>query len=204
MPLTASDTSLTTTDDKLRSRRNVHHSNNHYDTCSICYERPGFPLVPPLNFAMIAPGVYRSGHPNKQNFSFLRKLGLKTIMYFATEDYPPEMVHFIEREGIEVFHYRMEGNKEPFIEMNPDDISHALVKLLDERSHPVLIHCLKGKHRIGCLVGCLRKIQRWSMTSIFDEYRKFAGTKVLADQEFIEIFDHQKVPYDPKYQPAWL
>lgn len=131
------------------------------------------------------------------------------------------MRHFIEHEGIELIHYRMEGNKEPFIEISHDDISHALVKLLDERSHPgmcrrkqsvcpplywlgnsaVLIHCLKGKvtgrkvllfysnnlidlqHRIGCLVGCLRKIQRWSMTSIFDEYRKFADTKVLADQE---------------------
>ncbi|KAI8981559.1 protein-tyrosine phosphatase-like protein [Pilobolus umbonatus] len=133
------------------------------------------PLVPPLNFAMIASGVYRSGHPNKQNFAFLRKLGLKTILYFAIEDYPPEMQHFIEQEGIELVHYRTEGNKEPFVE-----------------------------HRIGCLVGCLRKIQRWSMTSIFDEYRKFAGTKVLADQEFIETFDDKKVIYDHKYSPAWL
>ncbi|CAO3644043.1 unnamed protein product [Cunninghamella echinulata] len=144
------------------------------------------------------------GHPNKQNFSFLRKLGLKTIMYFAKEDYPPEMKHFVEHEGIEVFHFRMEGNKEPFLEVNKDDISLALVKLLDQRNHPVLIHCLKGKHRIGCLVGCLRKIQKWSMTCIFDEYRKFAGTKVLADQEFIEIFDHESVPYDLLYQPEWL
>ncbi|KAI8882592.1 protein-tyrosine phosphatase, partial [Backusella circina FSU 941] len=162
------------------------------------------PLVPPLNFAMIASGVYRSGHPNKQNFAFLRKLGLKTIMYFAMEDYPPEMQHFVEQEGIEVLHYRTEGNKEPFVEVNPEDITHALVKLLDRRSHPVLIHCLKGKHRIGCLVGCLRKIQRWSMTSIFDEYRKFAGTKVLADQEFIETFVDEKVPYDHNYKPKWL
>ncbi|KAI9498788.1 tyrosine phosphatase family-domain-containing protein [Zychaea mexicana] len=146
---------------------------NNVDGCPICCERPGFPLVPPLNFAMVAPGVYRSGHPNRQNFSFLRKLGLRTIMYFAMEDYPPEMQHFIEHEGIEIIHYRMEGNKEPF-------------------------------HRIGCLVGCLRKIQRWSMTSIFDEYRKFADTKVLADQEFIETFDHEKVHYDPRYQPEWL
>ena len=37
-------------------------------------------LVPPLNFAMVAPGVYRSGYPNKKNFPFLRKLGLKSIM----------------------------------------------------------------------------------------------------------------------------
>ncbi|KAG2225497.1 hypothetical protein INT45_010324 [Circinella minor] len=177
---------------------------NNVDSCPICCERPGFPLVPPLNFAMVAPGVYRSGHPNRQNFSFLRKLGLRTIMYFAMEDYPPEMQHFIQHEGLEVFHYKMEGNKEPFIELNPEDITDALTKLLDEKNHPVLIHCLKGKHRIGCLVGCLRKIQRWSMTSIFDEYRKFADTKVLADQEFIETFDHEQVHYDPKYQPEWL
>lgn len=52
------------------------------------------------------------------------------------EDYPPEMQHFVEQEGIEVLHYRTEGNKEPFVEVNPEDISHALVKLLDNRSHP--------------------------------------------------------------------
>jgi tyrosine-protein phosphatase SIW14 len=60
--------------------RTHHRDDRHYDTCSICYTRPGMPLVPPLNFAMIASGVYRSGHPNKQNFAFLRKLGLKTIL----------------------------------------------------------------------------------------------------------------------------
>jgi hypothetical protein len=43
------------------------------------------------------------------------------------------------------------------------------------------------QHRIGCLVGCLRKIQRWSKTSIFDEYRRFADTKVLADLEVCAV-----------------
>ncbi|CAO3686351.1 unnamed protein product [Umbelopsis vinacea] len=161
------------------------------------------PLVPPLNFAMVAPGVYRSGHPN-QNFPFLRKLGLKTVMYFAMEDLTPEMEQFMCEEGIQIFHYRTEGNKEPFLEISTEDINHALVKLLDQRCHPVLIHCLKGKHRIGCLVGCLRKIQRWSKTSIFDEYRRFADTKVLADLEFIETFDEESVPYDQSHKPFWL
>jgi hypothetical protein len=44
------------------------------------YERDGDIMVPPLNFAMCAPGIYRSGHPNKKNHPFLRKLGLKTIL----------------------------------------------------------------------------------------------------------------------------
>lgn len=37
-------------------------------------------LVPPINFALVAPGVYRSGHPNRRNFGFLGKLGLKTVV----------------------------------------------------------------------------------------------------------------------------
>lgn len=37
-------------------------------------------LVPPINFALVAPGVYRSGHPNRRNFGFLQRLGLKTVL----------------------------------------------------------------------------------------------------------------------------
>lgn len=44
------------------------------------YENANAVLVPPLNFAMVAPGVYRSGHPNKNNFPLMRKLGLKVIV----------------------------------------------------------------------------------------------------------------------------
>lgn len=64
---------------------------------------------------------------------------------------------------------------------------------------------LQGKHRTGCLVGTLRKVQRWSLTSTIDEYRRFAGLKVRAlDQQFIELFDTRKVMYDPRYKPSWL
>lgn len=38
------------------------------------------PFIPPLNFAMVAKGVYRSGYPNKRNHPFLSKLGLKSIL----------------------------------------------------------------------------------------------------------------------------
>jgi len=37
-------------------------------------------LVPPINFALVAPGVYRSGHPNRKNWGFLGRLGLKTVV----------------------------------------------------------------------------------------------------------------------------
>ena len=46
--------------------------------------QPGFhaepPIVPPINFSLVATGVYRSGHPNKKNFGFLRTLNLRSVM----------------------------------------------------------------------------------------------------------------------------
>ena len=38
------------------------------------------------------------------------------------------------------------------------------------RHHPILIHCQKGNHRTGCLVGCMRRLMNWSLTSIQAEY----------------------------------
>jgi len=161
-------------------------------------------IIPPLNFAMVAKGVYRSGYPNPKNFPFLKKLGLKSIFYLCPEEYPRPHLDFIKRQGIKLFHFGIAGNKEPFVDIPDSVIRDALIQLLDIRNHPILIHCNKGKHRTGCLVGCLRKVQHWSLTYIFDEYRRFAGTKVrILDQQFIELFK-LKISYDPKHKPSWL
>ncbi len=60
------------------------------------------------------------------------------------------------------------------------------------------------QHRTGCLVGCLRKMQNRSLTSIFDEYQRFLGPSIrLLDQQFIELFDHASVGYSKLYKPSW-
>lgn len=54
------------------------------------------------------------------------------------------------------------------------------------------------------MVGCLRKVQRWNLTSIFEEYRRYAGSKVrMLSEQFIELFDTDlvRVPTNP---PKWL
>ncbi|KAF9364529.1 hypothetical protein BGX34_001247 [Mortierella sp. NVP85] len=93
------------------------------------------------------------------------------------------------------------------IQIVPEDkICAALAVLLDRRNHPILIHCNKGKHRTGCLIGCLRKLQQWSHTSIFDEYRRFSHPKSRSlDQQFIELFDSREAwkVIDPRWIPDW-
>ena len=97
----------------------------------------------------------------------------RAILTLVPEDMPDAMLAFYRDNGILFFQVGMPGNKEPFVDI-PDDkagahfvhriinavqIAEALSLLLDRRHHPVLVHCNKGKHRTGCLIGCLRKIQ---------------------------------------------
>mmetsp|Transcript_36660 Transcript_36660/g.75157 ORF Transcript_36660/g.75157 Transcript_36660/m.75157 type:complete len:280 (+) Transcript_36660:100-939(+) len=164
-------------------------------------------LNPPKNFAMVYQGVFRSAYPTKKNFDFLRKLRLKSVVYLCQEEYSGQVKQFYDQNNVTVYCHGVSGNKEPFVEISEDQIYTALQVLLDESKHPVLIHCNQGKHRTGSLVGCLRAMNHWSMAAIFEEYRRFAGSKARrADMQFIELF-HRKFPQvktNPKSHPPWF
>jgi hypothetical protein len=69
-------------------------------------------------------------------------------------------------------------------------------------------HAPQGKHRTGCLIGCLRGVSGWTFSAIFEEYRCHAGAPPpipcrpfvtiyrctsgskfrRSDQQFIELF----------------
>ncbi|XP_068666231.1 inositol diphosphatase DSP3-like [Aristolochia californica] len=145
-------------------------------------------LVPPLNFSMVDRGIYRSGFPKEENFGFIQSLNLKSIVYLCPEPYPEPNEQFLQSHGIQLFQFGIEGSKES--SMPKETILEALQIVLDVRNHPLLIHCKRGKHRTGSLVGCLRKLQNWCLTSVFEEYHHFAVAKArIADLRFIELFD---------------
>ncbi|KAK6917806.1 Atypical dual-specificity phosphatase Siw14-like [Dillenia turbinata] len=155
-------------------------------------------LVPPLNFAMVDNGIFRSGFPDIANFSFLQALALRSIIYLCPEPYPEQNREFLESNGILLFQFGIECRKEPFVNIPDETIREALKVVLDARNHPLLIHCKRGKHRTGCLVGCLRKLQRWCLSSIFDEYQRFAAAKArVSDQRFMELFDTSSLKHLP-------
>ncbi|GKV02385.1 hypothetical protein SLEP1_g14826 [Rubroshorea leprosula] len=147
-------------------------------------------LVPPTNFSMVDEGVYRSALPQPSNFGFLQTLNLRSIIYLCPEPYPEENLEFLRSQNIQLLQFGIEGKTEPFVPIPKDTIMAALRVLIDVRNHPVLIHCKSGKHRTGCLVGCVRKFQNWCLSSVFEEYQRFAGVKSRAtDMRFIETFD---------------
>lgn len=154
--------------------------------------------IPPLNFSLVDNGIFRSGFPDSANFSFLQSLGLRSILCLCPEPYPESNAHFVKSNGIQLFQFGIEGCKEPFVNIPEDTIREALKVVLDVKNHPILIHCNRGKHRTGCVVGCLRKLQRWCLSSVFDEYQRFAAAKArISDQRFMELFDVSTFKHPP-------
>ena len=144
----------------------------------------------PPNFGMVTSQVYRSSFPRPEHFEFLKTLGLKSIVMLLPEDYPPENVQFCAEQGIQLFQVPLSGNKEPFVHMEPQVITEALNLINDHKNQPIMVHCNQGKHRTGCVIGCFRRMQQWSLSLIFEEYRRYAYPKTRPlDQLMIERFD---------------
>lgn len=132
--------------------------------------------VPPANFAPIERRLYRSAAPHPVSFSFLKLLGIQTIIWLALEDPSDELLDFVDNNELRLEHLGLltPGSK-PWDPLSDANIEEALEHIVDVELHPVLICCSMGRHRTGAVVGCLRKLQGWSFASLVDEYQRFTG-----------------------------
>ncbi|KAF2662313.1 hypothetical protein K491DRAFT_287274 [Lophiostoma macrostomum CBS 122681] len=147
-------------------------------------------LIPPANFGAVeAHRIYRSAFPAAENHDFLGSLRLKTILTLVHTEISPEYQHFMEEHNIQHFRLPIPPNKGQ-VNLVSCDMRKALDIVMDRSNHPLLIHCNKGKHRTGCVVGCFRKVQEKESQEVFNEYHAYAGSKArLLDEVFIEGFD---------------
>lgn len=59
----------------------------------------------------------------------------------------------------------------------------------DPTNHPVLVFCITGQRKTGCVISCFRKRLKWSLSSILHEYEQFTDPEAsLSDMIFIENF----------------
>lgn len=167
----------------------------------------GGSLIPPINFGIVEADLFRSGMPNELNFPFLERLQLKTIIYLATDDVSERLADFVDDQGIDVISLGAEDDEAPmqWRPMSETVVLAAMQILLDPSMYPIHIMCSQGRHHTGTVVGCLRKLQHWSLSSIFEEYRRFADAKGrLANEQFIELFDTDLVNVPSSSPLEWL
>ncbi len=151
----------------------------------------GAPLETPRNFALVEGGIYRSAQPKSFNIAFLKTLELRTVVNLTSNDIPDEIMAFYESAGINLLCFDLgRGNRKHNIHADLNASAKALNALLDEGNHPVLVHCKKGKHRTGCIIGLLRKNRNWALSNIFTEYCSFEPTDKNReeDERFMEAY----------------
>ena len=144
----------------------------------------------PVNFGVIAPGLYRSSYPLYAHFERLADLELKTIVTLVPEPLGFEYENFISSNGIIHHHIPILANKDPKVFSTAETVQKVLNLMLDPANYPMLIHCNKGKHRTGCMTACFRKVTGWTLDACVEEYEMYSKPKDRAlDKLFIEHFD---------------
>ncbi|KAI1163137.1 tyrosine phosphatase family-domain-containing protein [Nemania serpens] len=143
---------------------------------------------PPVNFAIVSEGLYRSGYPQAQDYPFMQSLKLKTIVTLVRKELPDGYQEFMQVNRITHKIFDMAGTKKEDIPVEMMRAIHAVVS--EPENYPLLIHCNHGKHRTGCVVGVFRKSNQWDLKRIIDEYSTFAEPKVReTDLRYLTDFE---------------
>ncbi|KAL3630898.1 hypothetical protein CASFOL_023882 [Castilleja foliolosa] len=154
---------------------------------------PRTELLRPDDFGVVVEGkIYRSAYPLPKYFPFFESLKLRSVICLDSKPYWKNNLEFLESNNIQLIQIGISNGPTGVDTMEIPDksITEALKVVVDERNHPVLIHCLGGKHRTGCLVGCFRKFQNWGLPAILKEYKQFAGVMSREiDLAFLKRYD---------------
>ena len=162
-------------------------------------------FTPPANFGLIEPGVYRSAFPNPDSFSHLQLLGLRAVINLSREALTRAATVFLVENGILLADVGLQVWTHPQCE----PVSHELIKeamrfVLDQAYHPILVVSASGTHQVGAFVGCLRRLQHWTLAATLAEYRLYAAPSPrIAVEHFIELWDCDLLTL-PANLPAWF
>mgnify|MGYP003915253353 FL=1 len=99
------------------------------------------------NFAEIAPGIYRSNHPNHERFEAYHDLGVKTVLNLRGKTHHAHYyfeVESCEKLGMTLIDIPMSARKVPTV-----DVLMQVMDTLEKLDTPTLMHCKSGADRTG-------------------------------------------------------
>ncbi|KAK5171271.1 tyrosine-protein phosphatase siw14 [Saxophila tyrrhenica] len=153
------------------------------------------PYIPPPNYGTVElHKVFRSSFPQDRHMDFVKTLGIRSMLTLVDTESSDGYQEWVRDSGITQKMINVATNKDGYVSTTVDSICEALLFVMDSSNHPLYIHCNQGKHRTGCIVACLRKVQRMPIEDIIAEYRVYSEPKARpGDIAFIESFDPESV-----------
>ncbi|TMW60516.1 hypothetical protein Poli38472_000558 [Pythium oligandrum] len=163
-------------------------------------------LNPPAFFEIVEDQVYRSNKCDSSSFPFLATLQLNTVVYLSYDELSRELTDFFKEKEVNVIHLGLKYRTSSHWKGISEGITKEAIELmLDQRRHPIMVMCKTGVHFSGTVIGCLRRLQNWSLTATIDKYRNLASNikTRFENEQFIELFDVDLVTL-PQNLPDWF
>lgn len=129
------------------------------------------------NFHVVTPTVYRSGQPHKKDMKRLEQIGVKTIINLRNVIDDKQ-----EIKGTSLIQLRIPMRAK---KITYEDIVTTMCAI-ETAEKPVLIHCLHGSDRTGCMVAA---------------YQMLSGMK---KEEAISQFQEEQYGYNSRLFPNIL
>nr|OQO29590.1 hypothetical protein B0A51_03671 [Rachicladosporium sp. CCFEE 5018] len=130
--------------------------------------------------------IFRSAFPQDRNLRFLECLNVKSVLCFVPTEPTAAYLEYLSIAGISHKRVDILANKDGNVATTVESVCEALLVTMDIANYPLYIHCNQGKHRTGCVIACMRKVQGWRMSDILHEYDTYASPKARpGDIEFI-------------------
>ncbi|CAM9525456.1 unnamed protein product [Pylaiella littoralis] len=147
---------------------------------------------PPDDYSLIEADLHRATTSLEvASFPFLSQLKLRSAINLSAEPLHDKANHFFHSTGVVMLNPRsLEGFDGPY-DLWEEAAKELLQLLLDAENHPMILLDSPTECESACLVGCLRRLQHWSMVAIHDEYHMMTmrNTRYSMSQVFIERFD---------------
>ena len=117
----------------------------------------------PTNYNVVSDDLSRSGQPDRKEMKQLEKMGVKTILNLR---YRINNKWELKKTGLKEVRLKLKAQDLSF-----EDMVNALTMIRDAEK-PVLVHCLHGSDRTGCVVACYRMVfQGWSREKAIEEFQ---------------------------------
>lgn len=115
-------------------------------------------------------------------------LQLRTIVTIAPEPLEP-------LAGLEHINYvhilnageKSKSKKKRGLPITAETVDAVLQIIMDQKHHPVYLHCLNGAQVTCLVVGCYRRLHDWSVNSILAEFSRFTDYDRV-DTVFIQAY----------------